>query len=117
VTEPVSLRDYFEQRLDALETSMDRRFTERDRAILVHEDMLKDRMLHSNGLIEQMRQQAADYARVGSLEAAEKRIETLERDRSKNEGQFKAAQPLTAIAMLVVAAVVSAVVAVVAARL
>jgi hypothetical protein len=111
----VPLRDYMEKRLDALERVLVARLDAADTAIRVHEDMLKDRLFHSNGLIEQMRQQSTDYTRKGAMEAAEERISNLERSRSGGEGKVLGGQPLQTIGMMIVAAIVSAVVAYIAA--
>jgi hypothetical protein len=100
----VSLREYTDRRVDDMKAILDARLDAMDLAISVNASALTDRLSHSNGLIEQMRQQALDFSRKAELQSIAERVEALEQRRSAAEGEKQGGEPLVAIGMLALGA-------------
>lgn len=105
MTGDVPLQEHLELRLEALEQVVVARFTAGDRALELSSIALRERLEHSNGLIEQMREQRGIFAQRIELVALERRVELLEEALSGLRGVHKGLQPLFAIGMAVLAAV------------
>lgn len=75
-----------------------------EQARKIASDALSIRLEHHNGLLSQMKEQAADYARRSDVVALEKRLDSLERMRSNVEGVSAGGKPLRDILWLVAGA-------------
>lgn len=112
----VPLKEYLETRVLAAEGRIQARLDAGDRAIALHAETLTDRLLHANGLLERLREQAGEFARKEALQELERRVGALEQAGSGYLGRDKGREPMTAVVLIVVAAVVGAIVTWVASR-
>jgi hypothetical protein len=101
-----------ERRIMDLERLIETRFEASEAAVMLGRENLNTRLEHSNGLIEQMREQARDMVRQVEMRPALDRIRKLEESQAASYGQKEGGQTLRDVVMLVVAAVIAAVVAV-----
>jgi len=100
MTDTVPLRDHIDRLLEASQREVD-----------LQRENMETRLELSNGLIEQMRQQAHDMVRKVELAAVVERVHRLETEQSRIAGTRTGHQPLVNIAMVIIAAIVAAIVA------
>jgi hypothetical protein len=102
------------QRVTCLEELVDAQFQHRDQALALAQENLCVRLEHSNGLIEQMREQARHFAVAKevdlSIAALSERISSLERSTDARVGERKGHEPIYAILMVALSALIAAVV-------
>jgi len=101
------LVDRERQRVDDLEKRIDVQLDASNTAVNTAASALTIRLEHSNGLIEQMRQQSMDFSRKSELRALELRVASLEQLRSSLEGRREGSAPIYEIGFLIVGAIVA----------